>query len=240
MKISRGLGRRPEFEQYVAFDMLPGDDVRDDAEPADAIGGFLATYRHPASIAPVGGPEDPWAAADSGGAVTAASGLRGIDVSIMPEVPTVATDPTAITIAEHLAAQVYGPRADASEAPRYRPHLPDRRRQRSENDEAQPGDHGLQPAAVGRAVSGEHGLRLTRHTNWATTPHPGDRDSPRAVHTINQGVAHMSVTELTLNETGLPVGTWMIDPTHSSASFAVKHKAVATFRGHFEKLDTRP
>jgi len=37
--------------------------------------------------------------------------------------------------------------------------------------------------------------------------------------------------------TKLPVGTWTSDPTHSSASFAVKHMVVATFRGRFEKLD---
>jgi polyisoprenoid-binding protein YceI len=37
--------------------------------------------------------------------------------------------------------------------------------------------------------------------------------------------------------TQLPVGTWKSDPTHSSASFAVKHMVVATFRGRFENLD---
>jgi polyisoprenoid-binding protein YceI len=38
-------------------------------------------------------------------------------------------------------------------------------------------------------------------------------------------------------QTQLPVGTWKLDPTHSSASFAVKHMVVATFRGSFEQLD---
>jgi polyisoprenoid-binding protein YceI len=37
--------------------------------------------------------------------------------------------------------------------------------------------------------------------------------------------------------TKLPVGTWKSDATHSSASFAVKHMVVATFRGRFEDLD---
>jgi polyisoprenoid-binding protein YceI len=37
--------------------------------------------------------------------------------------------------------------------------------------------------------------------------------------------------------TRLPVGTWKSDPTHSSASFAVKHMVVATFRGGFDDLD---
>jgi len=47
----------------------------------------------------------------------------------------------------------------------------------------------------------------------------------------------MSVTDVTTSRTGLPVGTWQLDPTHSSASFAVKHMGVATFRGRFEKFD---
>ena len=47
----------------------------------------------------------------------------------------------------------------------------------------------------------------------------------------------MSVTETPTNATGLPLGTWKIDRTHSSASFAVKHMVVATFRGRFETVD---
>jgi polyisoprenoid-binding protein YceI len=47
----------------------------------------------------------------------------------------------------------------------------------------------------------------------------------------------MSVTDVALSRTGLPVGTWQLDPTHSSASFAVKHMVVATFRGRFEEFD---
>src|ERR1017187_1641009 len=46
----------------------------------------------------------------------------------------------------------------------------------------------------------------------------------------------MSATALDTS-TQLPVGTWKSDPTHSSASFAVKHMVVATFRGRFEDLD---
>jgi polyisoprenoid-binding protein YceI len=47
----------------------------------------------------------------------------------------------------------------------------------------------------------------------------------------------VSVTDVATNSTGLPVGIWTLDPTHSSASFAVKHMVVATFRGRFEKFD---
>src|SRR5580693_2825912 len=45
----------------------------------------------------------------------------------------------------------------------------------------------------------------------------------------------MSATAVSTT-TALPVGTWQSDPTHSSASFAIKHMVVATFRGSFEHL----
>ncbi len=45
----------------------------------------------------------------------------------------------------------------------------------------------------------------------------------------------MSTSEVT--RTALPVGTWKVDPTHSTANFAVKHMIVATFRGHFDDID---
>jgi polyisoprenoid-binding protein YceI len=38
-------------------------------------------------------------------------------------------------------------------------------------------------------------------------------------------------------EQQIPTGTWQLDKTHSSASFAVKHMVVATFRGRFEDFD---
>jgi polyisoprenoid-binding protein YceI len=38
-------------------------------------------------------------------------------------------------------------------------------------------------------------------------------------------------------EQQLPVGTWKLDPIHSTAGFAVKHMVVATFRGRFEDFD---
>jgi polyisoprenoid-binding protein YceI len=37
--------------------------------------------------------------------------------------------------------------------------------------------------------------------------------------------------------TQIPTGTWQLDKIHSSATFAVKHMVVATFRGRFEDFD---
>jgi polyisoprenoid-binding protein YceI len=45
------------------------------------------------------------------------------------------------------------------------------------------------------------------------------------------------MTAVTEQSQQLPTGTWKLDPVHSTASFAVKHMVVATFRGRFEKFD---
>jgi polyisoprenoid-binding protein YceI len=58
-------------------------------------------------------------------------------------------------------------------------------------------------------------------------------DAPSNIHKELQ----MSLTDVVLSATGLPTGTWRLDRTHSSAGFAVKHMAVSTFRGRFEKFD---
>jgi polyisoprenoid-binding protein YceI len=45
------------------------------------------------------------------------------------------------------------------------------------------------------------------------------------------------MTAATQQSQQLPTGTWKLDPIHSSASFAVKHMVVATFRGRLENFD---
>lgn len=44
----------------------------------------------------------------------------------------------------------------------------------------------------------------------------------------------MSTTQQT---TGIPTGTWSLDPVHSSIGFAVSYSGVGTFRGSFGEFD---
>jgi choline dehydrogenase len=106
VRLTRKLGRNPALAQFIELEILPGDSVGDD-QLADAIASNLASYGHPVATAPMGGPEDPWAVVDSRGAVKGVDGLRVIDASIMPVVPSVAINPTTIMIAERIAKVVY-------------------------------------------------------------------------------------------------------------------------------------
>jgi choline dehydrogenase len=106
VKLSRRIGRNPALARFVELEIMPGDAVRDD-QLADVIAANLASYGHPTATVPMGGPEEPWAVVDSHGAVRGLDGLRVIDASIMPVVPSVALNPTTIMIAERIAKSVY-------------------------------------------------------------------------------------------------------------------------------------
>jgi choline dehydrogenase len=113
VRLARKIGRNPALAQFLELELLPGDAVGDD-QLADVIASNLASYGHPAATAPMGGPEDPWAVVDSDGAVKGIDGLRVVDASIMPGVPSVALNPTTIMIAERIAKAVYTREAGAS------------------------------------------------------------------------------------------------------------------------------
>lgn len=44
----------------------------------------------------------------------------------------------------------------------------------------------------------------------------------------------MSTTQQT---TGIPTGTWGLDPVHSSIGFSVRYSGIGTFRGTFDEFD---
>jgi choline dehydrogenase len=106
VKLARKIARNPALARFVELEIMPGDAIADD-QLADVIASNLASYGHPAATAPMGGPQDPWAVVDSHGAVKGIDGLRVVDASIMPVVPSVALNATTIMIAERIAKTVY-------------------------------------------------------------------------------------------------------------------------------------
>jgi polyisoprenoid-binding protein YceI len=49
----------------------------------------------------------------------------------------------------------------------------------------------------------------------------------------------MSTQEQTTTATGIPAGTWVVDPIHSTIGFAVKHNTVETFKGKIDRFDIK-
>jgi choline dehydrogenase len=108
VKLSRRIGGNELFAEVAQSELLPGDPVQDDATLEQVILENLGSYEHPTSTVPMGGDDDGWAVVDSLGAVRGVSNLRVVDASIFPEVPSTATNLTAIMAAEYIFQQVYG------------------------------------------------------------------------------------------------------------------------------------
>jgi choline dehydrogenase len=107
VKLARDFARSPAFAPFMAGELVPGDAVADDSDLAAFIVANLATYYHPTSTAPMGGPTDPQAVTDPVGAVRGVSGLRVVDASIIPEIPSTPINLTVIMLAERIYQRVY-------------------------------------------------------------------------------------------------------------------------------------
>jgi choline dehydrogenase len=107
VKIGRAIARNPVFAPFVAAELAPGDAVADDDALAQNIDANVAVYGHPTSTVPMGGSGDSWAVVDSVGAVKGVSGLRVVDASIIPELPSSTTNVTVIMLAERIYQRAY-------------------------------------------------------------------------------------------------------------------------------------
>lgn len=105
-RLTRAIAANKAFAQFTAGEILPGNAVTDEKLPG-FLPGNLAVYGHPTSTVPMGGPRDTWGVVDAVGAVKGLTGLRVVDASIMPEVPSTVTNLTTIMIAERIYQRVY-------------------------------------------------------------------------------------------------------------------------------------
>jgi choline dehydrogenase len=106
VRLSRRIGRTAPFSDMVELEMTPGKEVEDDAALEKAIIASVDGYAHPTSTVPMGSANDPTAIVDANGKVRGLEGLHVIDASIMPEIPSVATNVTTIMIAEAISRRL--------------------------------------------------------------------------------------------------------------------------------------
>jgi choline dehydrogenase len=106
VKLTREIGHNQVFSEFTAGEIIPGDAVTNDALP-ETIASNIAVYGHPTSTVPMGGPDDPWGVVDAVGAVKGLTGLRVVDASIIPTIPSTVTNLTTIMVAERIYQRVY-------------------------------------------------------------------------------------------------------------------------------------
>ncbi|MBH3026025.1 GMC family oxidoreductase N-terminal domain-containing protein [Serratia marcescens] len=101
VKLARKIGQTAPLSTLVHSELATAADS-DEAILASMVA-TLDTYHHPTSSAPMGNAGEPKAVVDLQGRVHGVYGLRVVDASIFPDVPSVATNVTTIATAEHIA-----------------------------------------------------------------------------------------------------------------------------------------
>lgn len=107
VQLSRAIGRAAPFADLVDHEMVPGAGIDDGMALRQHIIANVAGYQHPTSSVPMGASGDPAAVVDAWGAVRGIDALRVVDASILPDIPSVATNLTTIMLAERIAARIF-------------------------------------------------------------------------------------------------------------------------------------
>lgn len=107
VRLSRRIGRTAPFSDLIDHEMAPGSAIDDSDEALRrTIVANVAAYLHPTSTVPMGAETDPTAVVDAWGKVRGVAALHVVDASIMPDIPSVATNITTIMLAERIAAKL--------------------------------------------------------------------------------------------------------------------------------------
>lgn len=106
VELSRKIGRSAPFADLVDHEMTPGSSVIEGKALRQNIVNNVAGYQHPTSSVPMGADGDKAAVVNNWGAVRGIAALRVVDASIIPDIPSVATNLTTIMLAERIGAHL--------------------------------------------------------------------------------------------------------------------------------------
>ncbi|MFG2350646.1 GMC family oxidoreductase [Streptomyces phaeochromogenes] len=101
--LARELADTAPMRSLGLNEFAPGPAVTSDTDVAAYLRAHVKPYPHLCATAPMGPDADAHAVVDFRGRVRGVSGLRVVDASILPDVPSVATNLTVIMVAELIA-----------------------------------------------------------------------------------------------------------------------------------------
>lgn len=112
VELARRIAATKPFTDYFNEEISPGSEVGSREEIKSYLREHVNPYiGHMTASAPMGPDDDPRAVVDENGKVRRIEGLYVSDASIMPDCPSVATNPTVILIAEIVADRIKTARA---------------------------------------------------------------------------------------------------------------------------------
>jgi choline dehydrogenase len=103
VNLARRISRTRPLADLIDHEIKPGPKAVSDAALMAAIRASLDTYHHGSATVPMGSDTDPHAVVDAEGRVRQTEGLRVVDASIFPEIPSTPTNLTTIMVAERMA-----------------------------------------------------------------------------------------------------------------------------------------
>ncbi|UEM07602.1 GMC family oxidoreductase (plasmid) [Skermanella rosea] len=108
IEMIRKIASQGPLSEIIAQELVPGPSIIEPAELEASLPASLDIYHHPTSTAPMGADDDPNAVTDYQGRVRGVANLRVADASIFPDVPSVATNPTVVMLAERVSQWLKG------------------------------------------------------------------------------------------------------------------------------------
>ncbi len=108
MRLARRLLRTPELAAYFDHETLPGDRAQSDDELLDFARKYGSTAYHLIGTARMGPATDPMAVVDDQLRVHGMEGLRVVDASVMPVMPSANTYASTMMIAEKASDMIRG------------------------------------------------------------------------------------------------------------------------------------
>jgi choline dehydrogenase-like flavoprotein len=106
LRLAREILRQPALKPFVMAERMPGDDVRTDEQLAEYAYRTCKTDHHPAGTCAMGSGENAVVTPDL--RLRGLLGIRVVDASVMPFVPSGNTNAPAIMVAEKASDMILG------------------------------------------------------------------------------------------------------------------------------------
>jgi choline dehydrogenase-like flavoprotein len=108
LRLARDILNQPALKRYVKREMLPGPSLRTDADLFDYACANAKTDHHPVGTCRMGSAADPEAVVTPDLRLIGLAGLRVVDASVMPFVPSSNTNAPTFMVAEKAADHILG------------------------------------------------------------------------------------------------------------------------------------